>query len=236
MGHKLEDTIRTDKGSGSRHELRAQANPMVKGMVRIGRQLLKTGRSLINLFYESWRRLCAWFNTQRKVLQPVHLQQRQDIFPKGEATIDWVIPGLLAVGGLPGAHDLNTLTDSKIRVILSLCAPTEGQLPTQIEDKVYCMRLVLPDSHYSYPLSVEKLSQAVDLVSRCTNRNLPIYVHCLAGIERSPTVCIAYLCKIQGLELWEAIAFVKQVHPSSAPNPSHIDTIRQFLASDRDSL
>jgi atypical dual specificity phosphatase len=136
------------------------------------------------------------------------------------------------VGGLPEAHHLNLLTDSKIRVILSLCAPTEGRLPAEIESNVYCMRLVLPDSHYDYPLSVEKLSQAVDLVNRCTNRNLPIYVHCLAGIERSPTVCIAYLCKIQGLELWEAISFVKQVHPSSAPNQSHIDTIREFLASD----
>lgn len=143
--------------------------------------------------------------------------------------LDWVIANKLCVGDIPQLPDLALLTNSKIRVILSLCAPTEGMLPPEIEQKFYCLRLILPDSHYSTPLTAERLAQAVQILHQCDQRGLPIYVHCLAGIERSPTVCIAYLCRYYHLELWEAIALLKQARPVSCPSPTQIQVIRQYL-------
>uniref|UniRef100_B8HLI6 Dual specificity protein phosphatase n=1 Tax=Cyanothece sp. (strain PCC 7425 / ATCC 29141) TaxID=395961 RepID=B8HLI6_CYAP4 len=145
-------------------------------------------------------------------------------------TLDWVIPGKVALGGLPQPDNIDLFSRENIKVVLSLCAPAEGTLPVGMEQAFYCVRLTLPDSHYSYEMSVERLSKAVDVIHQCMSRNLPIYVHCLAGIERSPTVCIAYLCRFQGLELWEAIDFVKRAHPPTCPSAAQIQIVRRYLS------
>ncbi len=56
-------------------------------------------------------------------------------------------------------------------------------------------------------------------------------MHCLAGIERSPTVCIAYLCRYHNLEIWEATNWLKEIHPRSHPSASGMKAIQDFLAT-----
>ncbi|MBW4554155.1 MAG: dual specificity protein phosphatase family protein [Aphanocapsa sp. GSE-SYN-MK-11-07L] len=143
--------------------------------------------------------------------------------------LDWVIPGKVAVGGLPKAKQINLFTQSKIQVILSLCAPSEGDLPPEIKQSFNCVRLILPDSRYSAQLTAERLVKAVDVLQECDRRGMPIYVHCLAGIERSPTVCIAYLCCVHQLELWEAFQLVKRARPLAAPSHHQIQVIRKLM-------
>ncbi len=145
------------------------------------------------------------------------------------AKLDWVIPGKLSVGGLPQIEDISILTRAKIKVILSLCAPSEGELPPQIEKKFYCVRLILPDSHYTSDLTPERLCKAVEILRKFDKKGLPIYVHCLAGIERSPTVCIAYLCCVHHLELWEAIELVKRIRPMASPSRHQIQVIYKLM-------
>lgn len=144
--------------------------------------------------------------------------------------IDWVLPGKLAIGRLPFSGDGAILAKANIKVVLSLCAETEGKLPEDIIRDFQCFRVVLPDRFYDTELTVEDLSVAVEIVRENLDKNLPTYVHCLAGIERSPTVCIAYLCKYGKMELWEAANWLKQVHPTSLPNPSGLRAIREFIA------
>lgn len=180
------------------------------------RQVLQRLR---RIFQSIWR----YFNRRRRVKHPS--SSRRD-----RSTISWVIPGQLALGGLPQPGDGLRLALSNIKVVLSLCAEVEGRLPPDIaqDKKFVCLRHVLPDRHYTTQLNVRQLALAVDLVHQCIERQVPVYVHCLAGIERSPTVCMAYLCRYHNLELWEAANWVKQVHPDSMPNESQIRTIREF--------
>ncbi len=143
--------------------------------------------------------------------------------------LDWVIPGKVAVGGLPRAKHIHLFSQAKIQVILSLCAPSEGELPLEIEQRFNCVRLILPDSRYSAQLTAERLVKAVNVLHECDLKGVPIYVHCLAGVERSPTVCIAYLCCVQHLELWEAFQLVKQARPIAAPSHHQIQVIRKLM-------
>jgi protein-tyrosine phosphatase len=144
-------------------------------------------------------------------------------------SVDWVIPNKLAVGRLPQTGDGEQLTKAKIKVVLSLCSEQEGVLPEEISQNFQCFRLVLPDRHYSTNMTAEQLAKAVNIVYESIQNQLPIFVHCLAGIERSPTVCIAYLCKYHKMELWEAANWLKQVHPNSLPNDSELRAIRELL-------
>ncbi|OLP15696.1 hypothetical protein BST81_25030 [Leptolyngbya sp. 'hensonii'] len=143
--------------------------------------------------------------------------------------MSWVIPGKLAVGGSPQPGDSAVLAQANIRVVLSLCANSEEPLPEDVSQSFRCLRLVLPDSHYRSEMKPSQLMAAVDMIQHSIEHHLPIYVHCLAGIERSPTVCIAYLCRYRNLELWEALNWLKQVHPLSMPTESQLRAVLALL-------
>jgi len=147
--------------------------------------------------------------------------------------VTWVIPGKLAVGGSPRPGDSVALAQAGIKVIFSLCAECEEVLPEDVTQSFHCLRLVLPDSHYKSEIKSSQLTAAIDIVQHSIDNQLPIYVHCLAGIERSPTVCIAYLCQSQHLELWEALNWLKQCHPPSMPTESQLRVVRQYIKEQR---
>lgn len=173
----------------------------------------------------------------RRLLETIRLQLRswrlgkpsKRSFYQRQTPFSWVIPGKLAVGGLPQVQDHPRLQAANIKVVLSLCAEIEGCLPEAITRDFNCLRFILPDRYYTTQLEAHQLARAVDIVHQSVQNQLPVYVHCLAGIERSPTVCIAYLCLYQNLELWEALNWIKQVHPSAMPNESQLRTLREFL-------
>lgn len=143
--------------------------------------------------------------------------------------MSWILPGKLAIGSLPKPGDGVELLKSNIKVVLSLCSELEGILPNDITENFSCLRLVLPDRYYQTELTAEQVAQAVAIVHENIQNGLPIFVHCLAGVERSPTVCIAYLCRYQNLDLWEAVNWLKQIHPGSMPTTSGLRAIREFI-------
>jgi len=142
--------------------------------------------------------------------------------------LSWVLPGRLAVGPLPKPGDEAALQEAGVRVILSLCAELEGTLPEVIRHNFECYRYVLPDSHYPEKMTLEQLTEVVDLVTEVLEERAPLYIHCLAGMERSPTVCIAYLCRAQKQELWETMAWFKQIHPPTMLSDSQFHLLRSW--------
>ena len=50
-----------------------------------------------------------------------------------------------------------------------------------------------------------------------------IYVHCSAGIYRSPQMIALYLIAIKKYKLEEAVRLLKEKHPYSRPSPNVIE-------------
>ncbi len=144
--------------------------------------------------------------------------------------IHWVLQGELAVGCFPTRLYREPLGDRQIQVILSLCSEWEGQLPPEIRAAFCCLRVPMPDSRYTRPLEIEELSDAVDLVHWHLQRRRPVYVHCWAGMERSPLVCLAYLCRYRHLDWLDALAWMKQTHPPTQPTGPQLQVVRAYLA------
>lgn len=144
-------------------------------------------------------------------------------------SVDWVLPGQLAVGRLPRSKDGLTLQQAGIRTVFALCAEAEGEWPADIQNQFRCLRYVLPDSHYAARPTPQQVGEVVRLVHRSIEKSEPVFVHCLAGIERSPSICVAYLCCYQNLPLWQALNWLKQVHPASSPNDFQIQAIRDYI-------
>ncbi len=59
------------------------------------------------------------------------------------------------------------------------------------------------------------LSAAVAAVAKHTSAGRKVYVHCNAGLNRSPSTVIAYLIRHRGMSAAEAIAWVGDRHESA---------------------
>ena len=62
---------------------------------------------------------------------------------------------------------------------------------------------------------LDKLPAAVDTLTELVQPGRPVYVHCTAGVNRSPSVVIAYLHWVEGWSLEQAARHVRQEHPCS---------------------
>jgi len=147
----------------------------------------------------------------------------------GSCSMAWILPDALAFGSLPLPGDSFRFHALGIRSILTLCEAIEGTLPSDIPQQFIWQRLTLPDSRYSHHPDVPQMARVAHYIHTQISQNSPIYVHCFAGIERSPAACIAYLCQYHKLELWEAIHQVKQVRPQVVLSDLQLHTLRQLI-------
>ncbi|WP_346289822.1 dual specificity protein phosphatase [Sphaerothrix gracilis] len=140
----------------------------------------------------------------------------------------WILPHRLAVGPFPNEPDLLNLQQAKIQAILTLCPLAEGQLPDSAIAHFHCRRYPLPDSHSPRLLTPDQISAAVSQLHQLLQQDLPTYIHCLAGMERSPLICIAYLCRYQQLPVWEALNHVKAANRRTRLTSQQLKTLQQW--------
>lgn len=133
--------------------------------------------------------------------------------------IDWVLADQLAVGPAPRAErHVERLHESGIHAVLSLCSEAEAPPPVGLITAFACRRLVLPDHRVSVPLELQQLEQALVLLQELQGQG-PVYVHCVAGVERSPLVCMAWLVRHHRQSPQRALDYLMQVHPGTNPLP-----------------
>lgn len=142
-------------------------------------------------------------------------------------SLSWILPGKLATGALP--TNSSSLHAQGIKAVLSLCAAEEGPLAADIPTAFRWTRYVLPDSHYNQALQVDQLENAIDKLHAYVSQGEPVYVHCLGGIERSPLVCMGYLCKYKGMEIPEALHWMKQMHSRTSPTSNQLSILEELL-------
>lgn len=142
--------------------------------------------------------------------------------------ISWVLVDTLALGPAPLAErHLQRLEAEQIKSVFSLCGEDEVPPPAGLNQRFRFERFVLPDHRSSQILELHQLQAAIrhlDLLSQYG----PVYVHCVAAMERSPLLCIAWLVKRQGLTPTEALDYIMQVHPGTNPLPRQLALVRQL--------
>lgn len=141
----------------------------------------------------------------------------------------WVLPDKLAVGRLPRAGEEAVLAEQGIHAVLSLCAPQEGVVPDAVKEDFRWEYFFLPDSHYKEEIQVSQLDRVVALVAEMIESDGPLYVHCLAGQERSIITCMSYLCAFHNLDPWGALMYIKKVRPQASPTGSQLRVLQDFV-------
>ena len=144
--------------------------------------------------------------------------------------ISWVLVNELAVGPAPWAErHLDCLEQAGVRAILSLCGLEEVPLPPGLEQRFVCGRLALPDHRSGRAPQLAELEQALAVLAELRQHG-PVFVHCLAAMERSPLLCLAWLVRSQGLSPQRALDYLQQQHPGTNPLPEQWRVLQQLAA------
>lgn len=82
------------------------------------------------------------------------------------------------------------------------------------------------------PADAEKLTAAWEdafaFISQGKRDQGKVFVHCVAGVSRSPTICLAYLMQERGMSLEDAERLVRKVRPQICPNEGFEEQLRKL--------
>ncbi len=136
--------------------------------------------------------------------------------------IDWVLQNELAIGSIPKTYQhVLELKNQKIKWIFSLCDKNEVDIDFDYEDYFSCRRVVLPDHKYGKPPTIKQLNLALDNLAEIIKYG-PVYIHCVAGVERSPLVCMAWLVQNYYLTPTQALDYLMDIHIGTNPLPEQL--------------
>ena len=145
---------------------------------------------------------------------------------KNKYAFNWVLKNKIAISSLPKfEEDYKLLKKNGIRNSLCLCNENEVPDPNFKDDFFSFKRYKLPDHKVNEIPKLEQISQVIEIVDNLLEKG-PLLIHCFAGIERSPLICMAWLIKRKKLSLLNAYEYLKYVHPQSCPLSSHLDVIK----------
>lgn len=156
----------------------------------------------------------------------------RDLLPANAAQLPltWLRTRKLAIGPMPQTPDhWRLLQQSGVQSIFSCCDPDEG--PWEPPQEWRQRRFTLPDHRQPEVMTRELLEGALIAALDLYNSHPPLYLHCWAGMERSPLVAVGVLCRAESLNLFDALAQVRSQHPIAKPLVPHLLILESILAS-----
>ena len=144
--------------------------------------------------------------------------------PSSPPDIVWVVPGF-ALGSRPYDHQRQAIAQLGIKVVVALHEPAQGETEDWRLSGVRLVPVPTPD-WIGIPLI--SFDRVVAVICTCLERDQPVLLHCLAGINRAPTFAAAVLCRRQGMDVDSALATVQRIRPAARPTPEQEKSLRQW--------
>lgn len=154
---------------------------------------------------------------------------RNLVHPDLPLPYSWVLTRRLAVGPMPAspAH-WKQLEQAGLRARFSCCYPLEPA-PAPPPPRWRSDGVPLPDHREQEPLEIERLAEALERAGRLLSEAAPLYLHCLAGVERSPLLAVGLTAWQRHLSLFDALDWVRRCHPPARPIASHLEQLERLL-------
>lgn len=125
------------------------------------------------------------------------------------------------------AEHWQSLASQGVRSVFSCCDPEEG--PWQPPPAWKQGRLPLPDHRHRQTPDPERLDQAINTALDLYTNSPALYLHCWAGMERSPLVAVGLLCRAESISIFDALAQVRSLHPAAKPITGHLVVLESLL-------
>ena len=143
----------------------------------------------------------------------------------------WVLTNRLAVGPMPRCdRHWQQLEEAGFRSRFSCCYPEEETgliLPPGWSSE----RVSLPDHRQQEPMQEARLALALARAEALVGDAAPVYLHCMAGYERSPLLAVGLTARLRGIDMLAALAWVRRCHPMAMPIYDHLVLLERILSS-----
>lgn len=150
--------------------------------------------------------------------------------PERSLPCSWVLTGQLAIGPMPRTdRHWQQLEEAGIRSRFSCCYPEE-ESALLVPPGWRSDRISLPDHRQQEPLRQERLALALARAEALVNEAAPIYLHCMAGFERSPLLAVGLTARLRGIDPLAALAWVRRCHPMAMPIYDHLVMLENLLS------
>ena len=135
-------------------------------------------------------------------------------------SFSWVLVDELMVGSAPLHNDhLMILKREGINSVLTLCSSKEVNISKDINNYFTHNSFILPDHTFKKYPQTDEIISVLEILEDLIRKG-PVYVHCFAGIERSPLICMAWLISKHKLSPQRSLDYLMEVHKGSNPLPS----------------
>ena len=150
--------------------------------------------------------------------------------------VDWVLIDELAIGPAPREQrHLDRLHELGIKGVLSLSSTTEAEPPEKFDQFFETRRIVLPDHRAGRMPSTKELETALENLRELIIKG-PVFVHCVAAMERSPLVCLAWLVRQHRMTPERALDYLMQQHPGTNPLPGQLALLHELRSTENINL
>lgn len=132
-----------------------------------------------------------------------------------------IINGLF-VGPVHGAFNCSLLKSKKIKKILNVL--NESYFLN--EDDFNYLQIEIEDAVTTQ--IIKYFEQSNEFIDNALSQGIGVYVHCRAGISRSPSFICAYLMWKQSISYKKADKIIGRVHPFANPNSSFVRQLQEY--------
>jgi atypical dual specificity phosphatase len=147
-------------------------------------------------------------------------EKRQIILPN----FDWLLENKLAAMAYPESEDAFTLLYALgIRAVLNL---SEAPYPYETPNKIGMLTRHIPIMDYTAP-TLQQVKQALAMISSCLDRNMPVAVHCIAGLGRTGTILACYLVGME-MPANNAMIIIREWRPGSIEGPDQEAVVYEY--------
>ena len=136
----------------------------------------------------------------------------------------WVMPDQVAGSARPMSDD--ALAALAERGVLALVTLTEAPIAAEMLQRAKLASVHVPVADFTAP-TLAQIKEAVAAIDDFRTRDLPVVVHCAAGIGRTGTILAAYLVS-QGATAEAAIAQIRAQRPGSIETPEQEAVVREY--------
>jgi atypical dual specificity phosphatase len=147
-------------------------------------------------------------------------EQQQIILPH----FSWLVENKLAAMAYPESEDAFTLLYRiGIRAILNLSG---APLPYEAPHTIGMLTEHIPVADFTAP-TLHQVKQALTMISSCLDRNMPVVVHCKAGLGRTGTILACYLVGMR-ISADNAITIIREWRPGSIEVPEQEAAVYEY--------
>ncbi|KAG6967763.1 hypothetical protein JG688_00006154 [Phytophthora aleatoria] len=140
-----------------------------------------------------------------------------------QAAVCSKLTDFLYIGGAVAAKNKSMLIQNGITHVIN-CAASVA--PASFPDE-FCYFSIRLRDHSSQDIARHFYSM-FDFIERARESGGRIFLHCIKGISRSPTMAIAYLMWYKNIGMYQALDFVRQSRPIVDPNAGFIFQLTEW--------